>query len=187
MSASQDLRVGVGPDFLRMNHAGDGVAKLDLRIAHAVAADHRASGLHHLGEAAGKNLLQYVEIAFIGKADNGQRGHRASAHGVNVAQRVGGRDLAEGVWVVNDGREEIHGLDERLRRPEILYTPASSAVSKPTSTFGSFCRANFPSTVSSAAGLSLLAQPAALTCSVSRIVLVSAISWYFKVIDVVSK
>jgi hypothetical protein len=59
--------------------------------------------------------------------------------------------------------------------PEILYTPASSAVSKPTSTFGSFCRANFPSTASSAAGLSLLAQPAAFTCSVSRIVLVSAI------------
>jgi hypothetical protein len=58
---------------------------------------------------------------------------------------------------------------------EILYTPASSAVSKPTSTFGSFCRANFPSTASSAAGLSLLAQPAAFTCSVSRIVLVSAI------------
>src|SRR5215831_16685814 len=57
---------------------------------------------------------------------------------------------------------------------EILYTPASSAVSKPTSTFGSFCRANFPSTASSAAGLSLLAQPAAFTCSVSRIVFTSA-------------
>jgi hypothetical protein len=49
-------------------------------------------------------------------------------------------------------------------------------VSKPTSTFGSFCRANFPSTASSAAGLSLLAQPAAFTCSVSRIVLSSAIT-----------
>src|SRR5579872_478998 len=52
---------------------------------------------------------------------------------------------------------------------EIRYTPASSAVSKPTSTFSSCCRANFPSTASSAAGLSLLAQPAALTCSVRRI------------------
>src|SRR5579864_7379002 len=51
---------------------------------------------------------------------------------------------------------------------EILYTPASSAVSKPTRTFGSCCRANFPSTVSSAAGLSLDAQPAALTDSVRR-------------------
>src|SRR5258708_38894904 len=51
---------------------------------------------------------------------------------------------------------------------EILYTPASSALSKPTRTFGSCCRANFPSTVSRAAGLSLDAQPAALTDSVSR-------------------
>src|SRR5882724_9855791 len=63
---------------------------------------------------------------------------------------------------------------------EILYTPASSAVSKPTSTFGSCCRANFPSTVSSAAGLSLLAQPAALTCSVSRIGFASAMEVILK-------
>src|SRR5271166_6212944 len=48
------------------------------------------------------------------------------------------------------------------------YTPASSAVSKPTRTLGSCCRANFPSTESSTAGLSLLAQPAAFTISVKR-------------------
>ena len=80
-----------------MDHAGDGVAKLDFRIAHAVAADHGASGFHHLGKAAGKNLLQNFEIAFLGKADHGQRGKRLSAHGVNIAQGIGGRDLAEGV------------------------------------------------------------------------------------------
>src|SRR5947208_3714452 len=51
----------------------------------------------------------------------------------------------------------------------IRYTPASSALSKPTSTFGSCCRANFPSTASSAAGASLLAQPAALAYSVNLI------------------
>lgn len=79
-----------------------------------MAADHRASGFHHLGKAAGKDLLQDVEIAFVGKADDSQRGQRPSAHGVNVAQGIGGRDLAKGERVVNDGREEIHGLDERL-------------------------------------------------------------------------
>src|SRR5271166_3394650 len=41
------------------------------------------------------------------------------------------------------------------------------------STLGSCCRANFPSTESSTAGLSLLAQPAALTISVRRGVLTS--------------
>src|SRR5436309_12226451 len=50
----------------------------------------------------------------------------------------------------------------------IWYTPASSALSKPTRTLGSCCRANFPSTLSSTAGLSLDAQPAALTDSVRR-------------------
>src|SRR3954466_931641 len=118
----KDLSIGVGPDFLRMDHAGDGVAKFNLRIAHAMATDHDATGFHHLGKAAGKNLLQNVEVAFIGKADDGQRGQRASAHGVNVAQRISGRDLAEGVWVVNDGREEIYGLDKRLRGGNFVHS-----------------------------------------------------------------
>src|SRR5258708_10537877 len=51
---------------------------------------------------------------------------------------------------------------------EILYTPASSAVSKPTRTFGSCCLGNFPSMESSAAGLNLDAQPADFTEAVRR-------------------
>ena len=105
-----------------MDHAGDGVAKLDFRIAHAVAANHHASGLHHLGEAAGKYLLQDVEIAFIGKADDGQRRQGTSAHGVNITQGIGGRNLAKGVRVVNDGREEIYGLDERLSGGNFVHS-----------------------------------------------------------------
>src|SRR6266581_7534449 len=63
----------------------------------------------------------------------------------------------------------------------IWYTPASSARSKPTRTLGSCCRANFPSTVSSAAGLSLDAQPAALTDSVSRNGFVSGMQSLYRV------
>src|ERR1700728_4531850 len=59
------------------------------------------------------------------------------------------------------------------------YTPASSARSKPTRTLGSCCRANFPSTVSSTAGLSLDAQPAALTDSVRRNDVVSDTSLFY--------
>src|SRR6516165_5793345 len=51
---------------------------------------------------------------------------------------------------------------------ESLYTPASSAVSNPTRTFGSNCFGNFPRTESSAAGLSLDAQPADFTDAVRR-------------------
>ncbi len=46
----------------------------------------------------------------------------ASAHGVNVAQGIGGRDLAEGVRVVDDGREEIHGLHQRLRGRNFVHS-----------------------------------------------------------------
>src|ERR1051326_1088492 len=47
-------------------------------------------------------------------------------------------------------------------------TPASSEVSNPTITFGSDCLGSLRSTQSSAAGLNLLAQPAALTPVVNR-------------------
>src|ERR1700690_3224769 len=66
------------------------------------------------------------------------------------------------------------------------YTPASSAWSKPTSTLGSCCRANFPSTVSSAAGLSLEAQPAAFTDSVSRNGLLSDMELLYRVVGFTS-
>ena len=43
----------------------------------------------------------------------GQRGDGASAHGVNVAQGIGGGNLAESVGIVHHGREEIDGLHQR--------------------------------------------------------------------------
>src|SRR5580700_5082393 len=48
-----------------------------------------------------------------------------------------------------------------------LYTPASSAVSNPTSTFSSAQRGTAAKTLSNNFGLSLDAQPAALTWAVS--------------------
>ncbi len=42
-----------------------------------------------------------------------QRGDGTSAHGIDVAQRIGGGDLAEGVGIVHHGSEEVHGLDQR--------------------------------------------------------------------------
>ena len=49
--------------------------------------------------------------------EDGERGNGAAAHGVDVAERVGGGDGAEGVRIVDDGREEIHGMHEgELRR-----------------------------------------------------------------------
>ncbi len=42
-----------------------------------------------------------------------QRGDGAATHGVDVAQGVGGGDLAECVGIVHDGGEEVDGLHQR--------------------------------------------------------------------------
>src|SRR5947208_15968948 len=55
----------------------------------------------------------------------------------------------------------------RARLSVNLYTPASSLVSKPTSTFSFGTRGKVASTWSQTVGLSLDAQPAALTCAVN--------------------
>ncbi len=49
-----------------------------------------------------------------------QRGDRPSAHGVDVAQGVGGGDLAESVGIVHDGREEVDRLDQRHVGSELV-------------------------------------------------------------------
>src|SRR5215471_258036 len=68
----------------------------------------------------------------------------------------------------------------RASSGESLYTPASSAVSNPTSTFASAQRGTFFSTRSNNFGLSLLAQPAAFTCAVNFLAwVVSAIRTYY--------
>src|SRR5947207_14270162 len=55
----------------------------------------------------------------------------------------------------------------RAHSGESLYTPASSAVSNPTSTLGSAQRGTVARTRSNNFELSLLAQPAALTWAVN--------------------
>src|SRR5712691_6908940 len=55
----------------------------------------------------------------------------------------------------------------RARLSVSLYTPASSLVSNPTSTFSFGTRGKLASTWSKTFGLSLDAQPAAFTCAVN--------------------
>jgi hypothetical protein len=97
----------------RVDQAGHGVAEFHFFVANAVAADYYASGFDHFGEAAGKDSLENFEVAFLGEADHGQGCDGTSSHGVDVAEGVGGGDLAEGVGVVDDGGEKIDGLDKR--------------------------------------------------------------------------
>ncbi len=105
-----------------MDEAGDGISELGFFVADAVAADHCAIGLHHFGEAAGKDAFENGEVGFVGEAHEGERGEGPSSHGIDVAKGVGGGDLAEGVGIVDDGREEVDGLNERLVRSELIHS-----------------------------------------------------------------
>ena len=104
-----------------VNAAGDREAELDLAVADAVAADDDAAGRAAGVGTATQDLDQQVHRELlIGEADEVQRGERLGAHGVDVAERVGGGDATEGERVIDQRREEIRGLHERklVRKPE---------------------------------------------------------------------
>ena len=48
----------------------------------------------------------------VGEGGDAERGQGPAPHGVDVRERVGGGDLAEGEGVVDHRGEEVHGLDE---------------------------------------------------------------------------
>src|SRR5438045_3936293 len=89
------------------------IAEFNFRIAHAVSADHRTSGLDHLGKSPGKDALENCCISVLGKTDHRQCVEWSSTHGVDVAQRIYCCDLSEGERIVHDGGEEIYGLHQR--------------------------------------------------------------------------
>jgi len=83
--------------------------------AHRVPADHDAAGRGAALGAALEDLAQpgQLRVLVVGVADQVEGRARLAVHGVDVAQGVGGGDLAVGVRVVDDGREEVERLDER--------------------------------------------------------------------------
>ena len=79
-----------------MNEPGDGIAEFDFRIADAVAAEYGAACLLHDGEAAAEDLLKHIQVALLGEAEQSKGSEGAAAHGVDVAEGVGGGDAAVG-------------------------------------------------------------------------------------------
>src|SRR5437016_4685756 len=97
-----------------MNEARNRITELDFRITDAVTSNNGAAGGHHLRESSRQDLFQNGEIAFLRKTDDGQGADRTPAHGINIAQGVGGRDLAKRKWIIHHRSEEIEGLNQSL-------------------------------------------------------------------------
>jgi len=114
------LGADIFPDFTGMDGAGDGVAKLQFIVADGVATNDSAIRFRHFGEAAAENLFEDRGIAIAGKRENGERRDGTAAHGVDVAERVGGGDLAEFEGIVDDGREEVDRLHDGKIRSEAV-------------------------------------------------------------------
>ena len=150
-----------------MDRAGDGVAELDFVVGHAVAAQDGAAGLAHLLRAALEDLLAgrrdrpwpgTPESKARRSAARPWRRRRSSALAAAMAPKVYGSSTM-GV--------KKSTVCTRASSAVSLYTPASSAVSNPISTFSSAQRGTLAKTWSNNFGLSLDAQPAAFTCAVS--------------------
>ena len=110
---SPGLSAGVGYVVARAHDACYGEAVLGFFVVNCVSADYEDSGLARLVRAADQDVAEQVFGERDGEADDVERGEGPAAHGVHVAEGVGDGYLAEGVGVVNDGREEVHGLYER--------------------------------------------------------------------------
>ena len=114
-------RAHVSPNSLRVDEARHRVAKLNIVIANRVAPNDGAFCFHHLRKSAANDGLQNLCIPLVGEAHNRERGNRVAAHGVNIAQGIGCRNLSEGVRIINDGGKEIDRLDQRHLRAEQIH------------------------------------------------------------------
>ena len=75
-----------------------------------MAAAYGAAGLEGLVMSAGQDFPHDVFLQAGGYAEQVHGYRRPRAHGVNIAQGIRRRDLAEKVRVVHDRREKVHGL-----------------------------------------------------------------------------
>eukprot|EP01137_Pigoraptor_chileana_P023878 Opistho-2@7252 len=116
------LGVGVALDALGVHQAqrDQAVDGLD-RVDGVAARDRDAGGAAHVLPAF-EDLADGLGGQHVdGHAHERQRHDGRAAHGVHVADGVGGGDAAEVVRVVDDGHEEIGGGDQRLLVVELVH------------------------------------------------------------------
>ena len=101
------------PDSVRVDGADDGQAVLRLVVADRVAAGENRSGRADDLVRAGEDLAQHLGRQLLGEGRDREREQRHPAHCKDVVERVRRRDRPEGPRVVDDGREEVDGEDER--------------------------------------------------------------------------
>jgi len=88
-------------------------AVLELRILHGVTPHEQGPRLVDRLQPPSQYLLEHaVGQVLLREPDDVHGRQGRPSHGEDVGERVRGRDPAEGLRVVHDGCEEVHGLDE---------------------------------------------------------------------------
>lgn len=107
------LGAGIGNDTVWIDESGHGESVEGLGVLHGVSTGESTAGFRDLVGSASQNLIDGVEREKIGRhRDDIHRGDGPSTHGVDVGERVGSRDLPEEIGIIDDGGEEIEGLDQ---------------------------------------------------------------------------
>ena len=114
-------RAGVGEYALRVDEARDCEAVLRLVVEDAVAAGDDGPGLVDLVVAAAEQGVDGLTRHLLRHAHEVERQLGLAAHGIDVRERVRCGDLAEGVGVVRDRREEVDGLHQRKLVRDLVH------------------------------------------------------------------
>ena len=119
-SASPHAGRGIALDPCRVRQAGHRQAVLRLHVDDRVSARDRAPGFAHLVGPALQDCGDHLGGEILGKGRDVQREQDIGAHRVDIVQRVGGRDRAEAVGVIDQRREEVQRLHDRLPLVEAI-------------------------------------------------------------------
>jgi hypothetical protein len=108
--------------LLRVHQAGHRQAVLEFVVLDGVPADEQRPGLADLGQPPFHHLAEHALGHGLHRAgEDVHAQQRPAAHGVDVGERIGRGDAAEVKGVVDDGREEVHGLDERCGLVQTIH------------------------------------------------------------------
>src|SRR5262249_51469286 len=106
-----DLRPAVLFNFLEFDSPSNCVSKFYFFVTNRVTSQQRDACFSEFIEAATHNFPQNALIDPLrGESNKAESRLCLAAHRVNVAQRVGRRDLTERVRIIHNGREEIDRL-----------------------------------------------------------------------------
>ena len=127
----------------------------------AVAADDGYARFFHFVDAAAKDFRKGTVGNFPhGETDHRQGSQGFSAHRIHIADRVSRGDLAERVWIIDGGREDIDCLNQALVVAHIINACIVTGWGRPTTTLASSGIGRSPSTSLRNAWSILDAQPA---------------------------